>query len=92
MAPVHLVLWLQPELRPDLVEGRGLHIERRYKVPVPDFQYPRLAPACPSAVRAAACDPQAPRLESYTFQSDLTPLGLEPRAGTENRIPTENVR
>ena len=92
LAPLHLVLWLQPELKSALREASGLHIERRFKVPVPDFRYYALKPDCPSATLAASCEPRPVRLVTSIPQSDLTPLGSETRAQAENPTPKENFR
>jgi hypothetical protein len=80
MWPIHAAGWLEPEARAAAPSWTGLIVERRNRVPAPDLiQFP-LAPfprdgamdAAPEAIFSAA----APTVR----QSDLAPLGWDPRA------------
>jgi hypothetical protein len=82
MWPVHTVVWLEPELKPELPRSSTLRIERHYKVPSPDFRYfdvsPTSHPVTPEAVR----DPLPPGMQPRLPQSDLVPLGWDPRSSS----------
>ena len=78
--PIQPVIWWQPELQPALPASSGLTVERRHKVPAPDFLPIEVAAAERGAARAKSCVefwqtvlPPAPR-------ADLVPLGWDPRA------------
>jgi len=92
MWPVHSGVWLQPELVPELPRTSSLRIERHYTVPAPgllDFDVTQsFHPGIPDRV----CDPLPPRAEPGLPQSDLEPLGWDPRStvvcDAEGRSPT----
>jgi hypothetical protein len=80
MWPVHAAGWLEPEARAAAPSWTGLIVERRNRVPAPDLiQFP-LAPfprdGAIDAARGAISAAAAPTLR----QSDLAPLGWDPRA------------
>jgi hypothetical protein len=77
---VHPFLWLQPELTPAAPSASGLWIERRHKIPIPGFA--RVAVSAilrpkPAEAPAGLRPPEVPR--NYP-ESELAPLGWDPRA------------
>lgn len=80
MWPVQPVIWWQPELQPGLPGASGLSVERRNKVPVPDFLYPEIVPASRAAVPAKSREELRPRLGLQVPRADIGPLGWDPRA------------
>jgi hypothetical protein len=90
MWPVHSVVWLQPELRPELPGSSSLRIERHYKVPAPDFLYFDIPPTShPDILEPPA--PLPPGSQPQLPQSDLAPLGWDPRSASASgaSIPPE---
>ena len=80
MWPTNPAMWFQPELAPAAPGWTGLAIERRHRIPAPDFDY-----AEPRAVDLpAAAEPSrhvlVPESHVAVPQSDLAPLGWDPRA------------
>jgi hypothetical protein len=79
MWPVHAMAWLQPDLAAEAPQSSGLRVERRHRVPVPDFV--RLA--APAASRPhlpeRECEPLPPRMLQGIPRCDLAPLGWDPR-------------
>ena len=90
MWPIHPAGWLQPEVPAAPPSWTGLMIERRHRIPAPDFIQLPLAPfdrageeplphgrGSATGVRTndATGGPAAP-------QSDLAPLGWDPRAAS----------
>jgi hypothetical protein len=84
MGPVHSVVWLQPELRPGLPASSSLRIERHYKVPAPDFLYFDVSPISHPITLERLWDPIAPAMQQQLPQSDLVPLGWDPRAASSS--------
>lgn len=80
MWPVHAVVWLRPDLTAAAPHSSGLRIERRHRVPVPDFLQPVVTPAAGPRLLARECDPLPPNLPPGMPQCDLSPLGWDPRA------------
>jgi hypothetical protein len=79
MWPVHAVVWLQPDLTAAAPHSSGLRIERRHRVPVPDFVHPVVTPAAGQRLLAQEGDPLPPNLPQAMPQCDLSPLGWDPR-------------
>ena len=73
------VLWLQPELFPGIPASSGLTIERRSTVPGPDFLYRELVPAGGVPAPAGPVNGLPPQLPQPLPQSNLAPLGWDPR-------------
>lgn len=82
MWPVHSVVWLQPELRPELPGTSSLRIECHYKVPGPGLLYCDVTPSFHPGTLDRLCDPLPPRVEPRLPQSDLEPLGWDPRSSS----------
>jgi hypothetical protein len=80
MWPIHPVMWLQPELAPLLPSWSGLSIEHRDRPPAPDFLYADARPAGRVDALSGACAPRPPDVRRELPQSDLAPLGWDPRA------------
>lgn len=74
------VLWLQPELCPVIPASSGLTIERRCTVPGADFLYRELVPAGGVPAPAGPGNGLPPQLPQQLPQSNLAPLGWDPRA------------
>ena len=91
MWPVHSVVWLQPELMPELPGTSGLRIECHYKVPAPDLLHFDVTPNFHPGTLDRACDPLPPRVEPPLPQNDLEPLGWDPRSssGFDASLPLE---
>jgi hypothetical protein len=89
MWAVHAAVWLQLDLKPMLPASSSLRIERRSRVPVPDFLYFNVPPSGSSHAPERACDPIQPDVTHERARSDLTPLGWDPRAapGFPLRVP-----
>jgi hypothetical protein len=82
MWPAHAVVWLQLELKPRLPGSSGLRIERRCKVPVPDFLYFDVPPVLRPQALERVSDPLPPGVQRQLPQSDLVPLGWDPRVAS----------
>jgi hypothetical protein len=80
MWPLHYSAWLQPEAVPALPAWSGLTIERRYRLPAPDFVLSEVEPFPLSAAAHRACDPVPPAACPGLPASGLAPAGWEPRA------------
>jgi hypothetical protein len=80
MWPIHPVTWFQPELAPLLPSWSGLSIEHRDKPPAPDFLHPEARPAGRVDALSGECNPRPPDVRRELPQSELTPLGWDPRA------------
>src|SRR4029077_15509621 len=63
MWPVHSVVWLQPELRPEAPRSSTLRIERHYKVPAPDFLYFDVPPTSHPDTLEPVADPLPPGVQ-----------------------------
>jgi len=92
MWPVHSGVWLQPELMPELPRTSSLRIERHYTVPAPGLLDFDVAPSSHPGTLDRVCDPLPPRAEPGLPQSDLAPLGWDPRSssGCDASLPLEN--
>jgi hypothetical protein len=77
---LHPVSWLQAERSPSVPLWTGLAIERHYRIPRPEFMpLETAAPNRPGALdNSCAALAAEPRCELP--QSDLAPLGWDPRA------------
>jgi hypothetical protein len=82
MWPVHSVVWLQPELRPEAPRSSTLRIERHYKVPAPDFLYFDVPPTSHPDTLEPVHDPLSPGVQPQLPQSDLVTLGWDPRSSS----------
>jgi hypothetical protein len=80
MWPVHSVVWLQPEFRPELPRSSSLRIERHYKVPASDFLYCDVPATSHADALEPVRDPLPPGVQPRAPQSDLVPLGWDPRS------------
>jgi hypothetical protein len=79
MWPLQSAAWFQPDVPPSPPAWSGLAIERHNRIPVPDFLPSDTAPLN----RADAPDSSRPTLAAAgptVPQSDLVPLGWDPRA------------
>ena len=72
--------WYQPDLAPEPPSWSGLAVERRGRIPVPDFLRPDAEPFPISAEPAAPPEHMTPGPEPLFPHSDLSPLGWDPRA------------
>ena len=73
-------VWLQPALSPAPPAWSGLTIERRHRIPIPDFVRSGAAPLDRPAAAAFPADAIAPAAKLALPQSDLAPLGWDARA------------
>jgi len=80
MWPLHAAMWLQPERVPSVSQWSGLTVEHRYRLPAPTFLQPIAAPLNPPASPDVARDARIPFSRPAIPQSDLAPLGWDPRA------------
>jgi hypothetical protein len=80
MWPIHPVVWLQPDGAPTAPGWSGLAIERRNRIPMPDFQPSEIAVFDIPVERNRPCDPLSPNVCATVPLSDLSPLGWDPRA------------
>ena len=80
MWPVHALIWLQPDLMPAAPPSSGLRVERRYKVPAPDYLVAPAVPAGGSHRPEQSAQPLPPDLGRGIPASGLSPLGWDPRA------------
>jgi hypothetical protein len=91
MWPAHPVVWLQVELRPGLPGSSSLRIERHCKVPAPDFLYFDVPPVLRPHALERVSDPLPPGVQQQLPQSDLVPLGWDPRvSGFAASVPLED--
>ncbi len=79
MWPVHAVAWLQPDLNAAAPPASGLRVERRRRMPVPDFLPPAVATNSQHAAIEECCEPLPPAVAHAVPQCDLAPLGWDPR-------------
>jgi hypothetical protein len=79
MWPLSAALWLQPEMGPSIPAWSGLAIERHFGIPSPDFLHPECAPFDRSEARSF-CDILRRAATVKIPESDLTPLGWDPRS------------
>jgi len=79
MWPVHAVVWLQPDLTAAAPHSSGLRIERRHRVPVPDFLQPVVTITSGPRLPARECEPLPPNPPLGIPQCDLSTLGWDPR-------------
>jgi hypothetical protein len=75
MWPIHSLVWLQPELKPELPGSSNLRIERQYKIPSPDFLAFEVSPTSYSDTIEGVRDPLPPDKQPQPPKSDLVPLG-----------------
>ena len=76
----HPAAWFQPELQPSVAVWSGLTIERRHRVPAPDFVHFDPAPADRPQALDSSREMRAPDESCAMPQSRLAPLGWDPRA------------
>ena len=83
--PLHSAAWFQPDLAPSVPVRNGLAIERRNRIPAPDFLHSDTAP--PDRPEGLNRSPGALTPGTLTSgtrrqlpRSGLAPLGWEPRA------------
>ncbi|HWB84016.1 MAG TPA: hypothetical protein VG675_07740 [Bryobacteraceae bacterium] len=80
MWPIHPAGWLQPEIPAAAPSWSGLNIERRNRIPAPGLLPLSLAPFdCPGKPDSS-CDVLLPSAGPKRPESDLEPLGWDPRA------------
>ncbi len=89
MWPAHVTLWLHPELNARVPESSGLHIERRHKVPAPDFVTIETSPHDRAVAIEENCQPLAPQTPNAFPSSDLMPMGWDPRILINQKGETE---
>lgn len=77
--PVSPVVWWQPALELTPPEASGLRNERTHKARVAGFLSADLAPVCPASGALAAPQAALPALRGIVPQSDLAPIGWDPR-------------
>ena len=78
--PLHSAAWFQPELAPAVPVRNGLAIERRYRIPAPDFLHSGTAPPDrPEGLKSSPGE-LTPVARPQLPQSGLAPLGWDPRA------------
>lgn len=80
MWPIHPAGWLQPETHATPPTWTGLVIERRNRLPAHDLIEFPLAPFSRAGAMESAHEPLFPAADPSMQQSDLTPLGWDPRA------------
>ena len=76
---IHAALWLQSEQAPSIPAWTGLAIERHNRIPAPDFLRADNAPPNRHAALDGMSDVLRPAGHGAFPQSDLTPLGWDPR-------------
>ena len=72
--------WYQPDLAPAPPSWSGLAVERRGRVPVPDFVRAEPSPFEIAAAPAGTLEAITPNPQPQFPDDDLTPLGWDPRA------------
>jgi hypothetical protein len=82
MWPIHPVMWLQPELRLQIPAGSGLHIERKYSVPSPEFVHSAMTPVSHPPALDMTVHPVLPCVGRQLPESGLAPLGWDPRVAS----------
>jgi hypothetical protein len=76
---LHPAVWFQPELAPSAPAWAGLTIERRSRIPAPDFLLTSAALVdCPAALDSLR-DGLAPDPQPQVPHSGNTPTGWDPR-------------
>jgi hypothetical protein len=80
MWPIHSAVWFQPELAPSVPAWSGLAIERRHRIPAPDFLHSGAVPVQRPDTLDNSRDALAPDARPEIPQSGLAPLGWDPRA------------
>ena len=80
MWPIHAVGWLQPDIGPSAPAWSGLVNARHHGIPAPGFLSPGIEPLNRPAERNADCPVPARTGRPKMPQSDLAPLGWDPRA------------
>lgn len=79
MWPLHSVVWLQTDLGPSAPAWSGLVIAHHNRIPAPDFVSPGVDPLNRQEARAAECHALLRVPTPKVPQSDLAPLGWDPR-------------
>lgn len=72
--------WYQPQLAPTPPSWSGLVVERRSRIPLPDLLRPEPEPFQMAAEPAASPEHLTASPQPHFPQSDLAPLGWDPRA------------
>lgn len=80
MWPLHPAVWFQPEIAPSIPAWSSLTIERRHRIPAPDFLCSDPTPPDRACGMENSCAPVTPEARLDLPQSDLEPLGWDPRA------------
>ncbi len=80
MWPTHAVMWLEPVLMPVAPDSSGLGIQRRHRVPTPDFIRSHVVAADRPQSPEHRTEPLPQDLGQGIPKSDLSPLGWDPRA------------
>ncbi len=76
---LHPAMWFQPELAPSAPGWTGLTIERRSRIPAPDFLFTSAAPTdCPASLDNSR-DGLAPAAHPQVPNSGNAPTGWDPR-------------
>jgi hypothetical protein len=87
MWPIHPAVWFQPEVPPMAPAWSSLTIERHNRIPAPGLVQFDIAPLDRADEAADESDALAPAARPGLSESDLEPLGWDPRAvcGKEDR-------
>jgi hypothetical protein len=80
MWPLHSNVWFQPERAPTFPAWSDLNIERRHRVPAPDFIGSEITAFDRAAAPAPAEEPLPPDRRLEAPASELAPIGWDPRA------------
>jgi len=96
--PVHLMLWLEANLRITPPKTSGLRVERNHRIPVRTF-FHAVEPLSGSAAHIEECHPAVPDLGLEVSRSGLRTVGWEPRnilaaaaLGTSGALKTNTER
>jgi hypothetical protein len=81
-------MWLQPELAPAAAVSSGLRIERQNRIPMPGFAGLEIPAASLPDPHESHRKPLLPSLRLHFPQSDLQPLGWDPRTVAATPPPT----
>jgi hypothetical protein len=78
--PLQAAVWLQPDGGPSAPVWSDLAVERQNRIPMPDFQSSGTVPFDHPAARYNSDDALRTAIRPTIPQSDLAPLGWDPRA------------
>jgi len=85
MWPVHSAAWLQPEASAAAPSWTSLNIERRNRIPSPDFIRFPLDPFPRAAAIHAVREALFPSARPIILLCDLAPLGWDARAASPKK-------